>query len=160
LANATTEKSLLPVCDLELEKLKVLISRAVHETPSGEDAKILLLKEMKLMEERILKWLTGLGGREVLETYKPTEEEITLIQTIAQLYHERVPFMQKVLELVDRRPPVNLFVSHTAGTNKESYAAPLANFLERKGVRGVFIDKNMPVGTKGDDEMMWAAHLY
>jgi hypothetical protein len=33
-----------------------------------------------------------------LGNYKPTEEEITWIQTIAQFYHELVPLMRTVLE--------------------------------------------------------------
>jgi hypothetical protein len=73
---------------------------------------------------------------------------------IAQFYHLLVPLLRTVLEAkFAGRPPVRVFISPT-GANKESYAAPLANYL---GVDGVFLDKNLRVGAKGDDEMMWAA---
>jgi hypothetical protein len=90
----------------------------------------------------------------MLDTYKPTEEEITWIQMIAEFYHLPVPLLRTVLEAkFDGRPPVRIFVSHTSA-NKESYAAPLANYLR---VDGVFLDEHLRVGAKGDDEMMWAA---
>jgi hypothetical protein len=114
---------------------------------------------MLLREKPVSTWLAGLAGREAVANYKPTEEEITGIQMIFQFYHLFVPLMRTVLEAkLGGRPPVNVFVfvSHT-GANKESYAAPLVHYLEKTEVNGVFLDKDMPVGAKGDDEMMWAA---
>ncbi len=109
------------------------------------------------MEEPSMKWLAGLAGREAFESYKPTEEEIIWIQTIARFHHEFVPLMTTVLEAkFEGRPPVNVFVSHE-GAEKLSYANPLTDYLERTGVKGVFLDINMPAGGYPNDEMMWAA---
>jgi hypothetical protein len=117
------------------------------------------LEEMKMkrIETPLVKWLANLARREVLDNYKPTNEEITSIQTIAQFYHQLVPLMWTVLKpQFDERLPVSVFVPHT-GADKEAYADCLASFLKKDGIEDVFIDKNMRVGGEEDDEMMWAA---
>jgi hypothetical protein len=114
---------------------------------------------MQEKEDHMVSWLARLARQEVSFYYKPTEEESTWIQRIAKFYHALVPMMRVVLEAKfdGRRPSVTVFVSHT-GTSKESYAAPLTNYLRENGVAGVFRDKEgVLVGTKPDDEMMWAA---
>jgi hypothetical protein len=57
--------------------------------------------------------------------------------------------------MFEERPPVTVFVSHT-GANKAACATPLTNYLRSEGVDGVFLDKDMCVGAKPDDEM-WGA---
>ena len=135
-AVATTTKRLLPVPPVhlppvfvsrvplplrELFELRVLISKARDVTSSGGDGKR-LLQGMLLMDEPILKWLADLLRREGLDKYKPTEEEIICIKSIALLYHELVPLMRTILKpAFDEKPSVSVFVSHT-GADKASYA--------------------------------------
>jgi hypothetical protein len=118
-------------------------------------------KKMQEKDDSLVSWLACLAKQEVLFKYKPTEEDITWIKRIAKFYHVLVPLMRIVLKAKfdgkdGKRPPVNVFVSHT-GANKESYAANLANYLEDNDVPKVFIDKDIWCGSVADDEMMWAA---
>jgi hypothetical protein len=150
--NAIHASSLPPPKEVE-----DLISRATHAMSSSEDAETLLPK-MQEVEMPIAKWLASLAKREVEDDDEPTEEDIIWIRRVAKFYHALVPLMRIVLEakFKHKRSPITVFVSHT-GTSKESYAAPLANYLSENGVVGVFLDKDLLVGAKGDDEMMWAA---
>jgi serine/threonine protein kinase len=136
----------------ELERLVTLTTSVTDGT--GER----VLREMQEMENRLVSWLACLAKFEVLGGYKPTEGDVTWIQTIAKFYHALVPLMRVVLEakLGEEKSPVTVFISHT-GNEKEPYAAPLTNYLKENGVAGVFLDKDLPIGSKGDDEMMWAA---
>jgi serine/threonine protein kinase len=146
-----TKRKKLP----QLKKLKELVSRATSAI-DGTGEKV--LREMQKMEEYMVSWLACLAKFELLEGYKPTEEDAKWIQEIAIFYHALVPLMRVVLTTkpAKRRRPVTVFVSHT-GNEKEPYAAPLTNYLKENGVPEVFLDKGLSIGSKGDDEMMWAA---
>jgi hypothetical protein len=140
----------------EVKELEDLMVSCATSTFDGTGDKV--FREMQKIEERLVLWLVCLAKCEVLRSYKPTEDDRTWIRRIAKFYHALVPLMRIILEakLGERREPVSVFVSHT-GNEKEAYAAPLTNYLEENGVAGVFLDKDLSIGSKGDDEMMWAA---
>ena len=71
------------------KEVEDFISKVKHAMSSMEDAET-LLRKMQEVEKPMMEWLASLAKREVVDDYKPTEDEIRWITRIAQFYHALV----------------------------------------------------------------------
>ena len=150
-----------PSLDLASRMNELIVrANALANGEGNQEEQSNLLHKMQGLERGLMTWMSNLAVKEMKGDYQLDDDEIWWIQNIASYYHAIVPLLRRVLlqkQLSGDLPSQQkAFISHT-GCDKQSYASPVANYLMKNGVENVFIDKRLPIGSKGEDEMMWAA---
>lgn len=131
------------------------------ETPLAADMHkdeiLMLLRDSRVIEQELMRWLSATAQLEANEEYDPTSADVSLLQCISRLYHKLVPLQKKAaaIEAFTKRP-ASVFIAHS-GFDKDTYASPIHGYLKRHGVSSFLDRKSLPTGGDGDRLMMEAA---